>query len=1152
MRPSAIRIALFGHPSVADAAGAREYPLPRKTLNVLAYLILNKRAPTRDAAASALFPDEDEDQARNSLRRNLSYLLSSLPPIAGGEPFVHTDGDRLAWNVAAAADVDVIAFELAIAEERDDDALALYAGPLLPTLYDEWTLPHRERLREVANAALARTITRDRSMRRFDTATAAARRLLEDDPWREDIVRQLMAIRYEAGDRAGAFAAFAQFSSRLRDEMAAEPMPETSALREAMLRGARLATSEPAPRERSAIAAALPFVGRDDALARAVERWHTSADGGGGALFVAGEAGIGKSRFVSELARAIEREGGMVVVGETTAGGERYPYEAVIEALRYAPATPAGATARRSDEWRKMVEQLLDEHSHATIGDDRSARVRLFGTIVKALRELARARPLAIVLEDLHWAGAATIELIAYVAERLATAAFLIIGTYRDDELPRSHPLRLLVRDAERAGRATFLPLRRLTIRDAVAAARAAIPAGFTDDAVATAAEWSEGVPLLLAEAARDLAAGRAFNGGNFTSVMGDRFARLPPEADTALTYGAVLGARFELDVLAAATGWRDDELIDALAPAMELGLIRSGPRGRGLTFAFSHHVIHAAMLARVPESELISTHALVARALATMHGGRERALEIAHHFAAAGDALRAAEHYAAGARYALDVFANIDARDAATAGLVWTTNADDQREIRYELVFIRERALARLTARTERRGDAELLCELAGGDELRMCDALERLIEALRGEEESQRAAFARLEQLASGSVFAAATFEKASATEATARGDFRTAASAAARAAGHFELLEDRDAALRARLRGVNAMVCLGEHAAAAEVIAAIRCVAEVSDDLPLRMEFYLAAAFPGGEHTPQSLADAERSLDLALQIGDRYGEAQARHQVAHCAGALGETARAMAEYDRAIKVYADVGNMRDASLSLLNLASSRGWLGDYNTAFRLLDEVEALELNQPYITFQLEAHRGSLALRAGDIDRAERPLLAAQQIARDLGYAAMSAHCAMYLAEVAARRNRLDEALVGFAAARTALHDLGFPGAVAELQSLVARVCAELHDEPAARAAIAEAESIAQALPPETVPTNLWWNLAAACALLGGAANDAERFAQIAARTFGDNALELSPEDAESYSRLPWHIDTFALLAGREVSLRLAGRANGVILR
>jgi len=306
------------------------------------------------------------------------------------------------------------------------------------------------------------------------------------------------------------------------------------------------------------------------------------------------------------------------------------------------------------------------------------------------------------------------------------------------------------------------------------------------------------------------------------------------------------------------------------------------------------------------------------------------------------------------------------------------------------------------------------------------MCDALERLIEALRGEEESQRAAFGDSATCVRVGV-RGGDVREASATEATARRRLSHAASAAARAAGHFELLEDRDAALRARLRGVNAMVCLGEHAAAAEAIAAIRCVAEVSDDLPLRMEFYLAAAFPGGEHTPQSLADAERSLDLALQIGDRYGEAQARHQVAHCAGALGETARAMAEYDRAIKVYPmSVTCGTPHFLCSISPARADGWVTIY--CVPLLDEVEALELNQPYITFQLEAHRGSLALRAGDIDRAERPLLAAQQIARDLGYAAMSAHCAMYLAEVAARRNRLDEALVGFAAARTRCTILG----------------------------------------------------------------------------------------------------------------------------
>lgn len=439
MNQGTVRIALFGQPRVVTADGSREFPLPRKTLNVLGYLILkNKRPPTRDAVAFALFPDEDEEKARNSLRRNLSYLLSSLPPTDGGEPFVHADAERLAWNPAAPAHVDVLAFERAIADGRDDDALTEYGGPLLPTLYEEWTTADRERLRESANDALARTIARDRSRRHFDAAAASARRLLEDDPWREDIVRQLMSVRYEAGDRAGALAAFGQFASRMRDEMDAEPMAETLALREAILRGARLATSEPSSERRPPVSSALPFVGRDELLAQAVERWHTSADGRSGALLLGGEAGIGKSRFVAELARAIEREGGVTVIGETAAGGEHRPYEAVLEALRYTR--------------HALVEQLLDESSQVTLSDDRSSRLRLFGTIQKAVRELARARPLAIVLEDLHWAGPATIELIAYLIERLATAPVLFVCTYRDDELSRPHPLRDLVRDLEPPG----------------------------------------------------------------------------------------------------------------------------------------------------------------------------------------------------------------------------------------------------------------------------------------------------------------------------------------------------------------------------------------------------------------------------------------------------------------------------------------------------------------------------------------------------------------------------------------------------------------------------------------------------------------------------------------------------------------------------
>ena len=285
MASGMVRIALFGQARVVSEDGSREFLLPRKTLNVLGYLVLNsKRPPTRDAVAFALFPDEDEDKARGSLRRNLSYLLSALPSTERGEPYVNADAERVAWNPLAPAQVDVFAFEGAIAEGRDDDALAEYAGVLLPTLYDEWTTADRERLREAANDALARTIARDRSLRRFDAATISARRLLEDDPWREDIVRQLMSIRYEAGDRAGALAVFAQFAAQMSDEMHAAPMVETTAVRDAILRGARLATSEPSGVTRAAGDAALSFVGREEPMMRALERWHASADGSAGAL----------------------------------------------------------------------------------------------------------------------------------------------------------------------------------------------------------------------------------------------------------------------------------------------------------------------------------------------------------------------------------------------------------------------------------------------------------------------------------------------------------------------------------------------------------------------------------------------------------------------------------------------------------------------------------------------------------------------------------------------------------------------------------------------------------------------------------------------------------------------------------------------------
>ncbi len=410
-----VRIALFGQPRALSTDGLREYPLTRKTLNVLAYLILNRRrAPTRDTIAFTLFPDDDEETARNALRRNLSYLLAALPD---GRQFIDADAERVAWKATAPAHVDVLAFEQAVGEGRDAEAIAEYSGQLLPTIYEEWTTADRERLRDAFHAAQSRTLAVDRSRRNYDAATATAHRLLDDDPWREDIVRQLMAIRYEAGDRAGALSAFERFAELLRSEMQTEPMPETSALRDAVLRGARLATSEPPQPVRDLPITAdpgLPFVGRNAPMKRAHAAWQSAADGRAGLLFISGEAGVGKSRFTTELVRLAEREGGSIVRGYTSAGGEHQPFEAFVEALHGTPS-------------------LLDEHAGAVLSDDRAARLRFFNSVRGRLSELSRTRPLVLVLEDLHWAGASTIELLDFVARRLERNPVLIVATSRSD-----------------------------------------------------------------------------------------------------------------------------------------------------------------------------------------------------------------------------------------------------------------------------------------------------------------------------------------------------------------------------------------------------------------------------------------------------------------------------------------------------------------------------------------------------------------------------------------------------------------------------------------------------------------------------------------------------------------------------------------------
>lgn len=1146
-----VRIALLGQPRVVSADGTREFPLTRKTLNVLAYLMLNRARPaTRDSIAFALFPDDDEDAARGHLRRNLSYLLSGLPPTTETTKFILTENDRIAWNSEAPATIDLDVFERAIAEGRDDEAVAEYAGDLLPTLYDDWTTRERERLRDVFHGALSRIVARDRSLRQFAHAALAAHRLLDDDPWREDVVRQLIAVRYEAGDRAGALAAFETFACRLHAEMKVEPMPETFALRDAVLRGAQLTSSNPQrsfSTKHTRDTLGLPFVGRDAAMNVALEAWHTAADGRATVLFLSGQAGIGKSRFSAELARVVEREGGSVARGETSAGGEHRPYEVFIDALRSVRALRGRPSRESQDVWHRVLDELLSEHAQATFVDDRSARVRLFESMRRGISDLARSRPAMIILEDLHWAGLATIDMLEFVAVRLATACVLLVVTFRNDELARAHPLRSLRRQLRARDNAAELTLDVLSSDDARTAARAVTDTAVGDETLAGAVSWAAGVPLLLHEALLDIAGGREIGIGGITELFGARLDKLSPSGRTALMYGAVVGARFDVPALAATTGWSDDELFDALGESIELGLIRATADVPGLVFAFTHHLVHGAALEQLPGSDRAAAHALVARALAALpRTSSARAADIASHFDAAGDHLNATRYYTEAAQFALDVYANDEARFMATAGLslIGDRAGCDQDHHACELLAIRERASARIGDIEQRRLDATRLCELIGDDADRASDAFERAFEAYRDDQIVRGKMLHQLQILADKSTKCAAIFQRTRAANGLLNADFPTACEASLRAAELFAEVGDERAALMSRLQYTHAAGRLSEYAEARQEIALLRPICEASEDIELRMHFHRVASAPLNSAAPEcELADARQSRDLALRIGDRYNEARASQNIAVCLGRMRDYEGALREHLRTRDAYRDVNDVAGTSDAIVNLATVRGFCGDHAGAEELLNELDCVVLGRPWTGLRVAVTRATLAMRAGQAAKAEEHLTRARDLAVHLGQDVYIAHIERLFGEMCSALGRNTDARRHFNGAIEGFEKLKQPRLMAEVLAISARLYASDGDAHSARTQAQESIDLATRYPVEYYAESAW-HIAASYALLGDA-EVAGTFAQRAAFAFVDEAMHMSADLAEAYSRLSWHRDVIDFLNGRSVPLTLAQR-------
>ena len=404
------------------------------------------------------------------------------------------------------------------------------------------------------------------------------------------------------------------------------------------------------------------FVGRHREMDQLKALLENALSGRGGMVTLVGEPGIGKSRTSQELETYAGLRNAQVLWGRCYEGTGAPPYWPWVQAIR------SYVSSREPDELRKVMgstasviaeivedvrERLPETQAPSQMEDPDSARFRLFDSIATFLKNAALARPIVLILDDLHWADKPSLMLLEFIARELSGSRILLIGTYRDMELNRRHPLSVTLGDLTRERLFERVLLRGLTREDVARfieiAAGVAPPRGLVD-AVQT---QTEGNPLFVTETVRlliqegDLTQdlkNRSDSSWNIRipegvrEVIGRRLDRLSERCNEVLATASVIGRRFTLDQLRAIVEEiTEDRLLDVIDEGLSARVIEELPEAVG-NYQFSHAVVQETLAGEMSATRTVRMHARIAEALEKLYGDKadDHAEELVTHFAEA------------------------------------------------------------------------------------------------------------------------------------------------------------------------------------------------------------------------------------------------------------------------------------------------------------------------------------------------------------------------------------------------------------------------------------------------------------------------------------------------------------------------------------
>jgi DNA-binding SARP family transcriptional activator len=588
-----VRFGVLGPLVAEDEHGPVDVKGPRHRAVLARLLVARGRVVPVDRLVDDLW-ETPPDGAVGALQTFVSALRRAIepdrPPRAPATVLVTAspgyalrtdDVDALRFEADVAASGDLLARHRAEdALSRVDTALALWRGPAYAGFDDQpWARAEITRLTELRLLATERRAAALLAVGRAREAVPDLEAHVGDHPWREDGWRMLALAMYRAGRQGDALAALRRARQVLADELGVDPGPGLRQVEADILAHAPHLTEQ----------AATTLVGRAEELAALTSTTH-------GLVLISGDAGSGKTALAEAFAAARTARGWTTAWGDNPEDGTpaAWPWHQVLDALG-AGDVPA-----------------------STAEDPVVARFHWHRAVSAHLGAVARQAPLLLVFDDLHWAGAETVALLASVVAD-AIPRLLVVATYRTTDVSpeltdflgrvaRAEPVRLYLGGLA----ADAVPdLVRATIgRDVDAATSAAIHLR------------SGGNPFFVRELARlfDADGDLAAVPPGVRDVVRHRVAALPASVHAVLRRAAVLGD-VDLEVLGA-------DVLAEVEAATERGfLVERGPR----RFRFAHDLVRDTLYQDISRSRRAQLHAEIAVAIERLRPDDVDAL--AHHF---------------------------------------------------------------------------------------------------------------------------------------------------------------------------------------------------------------------------------------------------------------------------------------------------------------------------------------------------------------------------------------------------------------------------------------------------------------------------------------------------------------------------------------